>query len=173
MDIREPDSVREYRAGRRVVAACWRTAFTEIVSDEALDRIDQLPTADTVADRFAELNGAVDALPLVAVVDGAVVGTLVVVWGDKRPKDFARDTDAEVQSLYVHPDHWRSGIASGLLEAAIERLPARIERLVLETFTENDAGRAFYEAQGFEVVGSTTFSVAGEGYPTVVYARSL
>jgi hypothetical protein len=34
-------------------------------------------------------------------------------------------------------------------------------------------GKRFYEARGFDEVGTSQFAVGSESYPTVVYANSL
>ncbi len=40
----------------------------------------------------------------------------------------------------------------------------------LETLEGNDVACRFYEARGFDRTGSNAFDIAGEPYPTVVYA---
>jgi len=45
--------------------------------------------------------------------------------------------------------------------------------VVLETFVENGAGRAFYESRGFTDRRKAGFEVAGRSYPTVVYEKEL
>ena len=57
---------------------------------------------------------------------------------------------AEMPTLYVHPEHWRSGVGRVLCRAGIER--ARnlgFDALVLWVLEINARARAFYAALGF------------------------
>lgn len=60
---------------------------------------------------------------------------------------------AVVNELYVRPAHRGTGLADGLMEAALgvareQDLP--LERVVLDVDRENERARAFYERWGFE-----------------------
>lgn len=57
-----------------------------------------------------------------------------------------------IEHLYVDPAWIGRGVGSSLLAAARKRLPGGCD---LWTFQENTRARAFYEAHGFLVVGST------------------
>ncbi|WP_248579574.1 GNAT family N-acetyltransferase [Nocardioides sp. InS609-2] len=58
---------------------------------------------------------------------------------------------ATIDTVVVHPDHRRTGLAGALLDELVRRLKARgITRL--DAWTRDDPGtRAWYEASGFEV----------------------
>lgn len=60
-----------------------------------------------------------------------------------------------------------------MLETGLERLPDEIELLRLEVLADNDVGRRFYEAHGFESVERRTREIADESYPVAVYAREI
>jgi GNAT superfamily N-acetyltransferase len=51
-----------------------------------------------------------------------------------------------IDQLYIHPDHWRRGIGSALLEFARRQSP---QHLWLFTLQVNLNARAFYERRGF------------------------
>ena len=78
---------------------------------------------------------------LVADVDGKVVGFAVVI------RDGGK---AELDGLFVEPDHWRRGIGAALIDAAVHQ--ARRRGLSL-TVTAEPSARAFYERCGFSLEG--------------------
>jgi ribosomal protein S18 acetylase RimI-like enzyme len=61
---------------------------------------------------------------------------------------------AEIGALYVDPPRFRTGVGSGLLDAAHERLAGKPE-IVLWVLEGNDAARAFYERHGYEADNGT------------------
>ena len=59
-------------------------------------------------------------------------------------------TKGEVIALYVHPDHWRSGVGARLVDAALERLrTAGIAEAIVWTLAESPRNLAIYESLGF------------------------
>jgi ribosomal protein S18 acetylase RimI-like enzyme len=80
------------------------------------------------------------AIELVAIGNDEVVGLL----------DASIDgTDATIETIVVHPDHRRRGIAHALLEEACTRLTAR-GALQVDAWTRDDDGTlAWYDAHGF------------------------
>jgi ribosomal protein S18 acetylase RimI-like enzyme len=60
---------------------------------------------------------------------------------------------AVLNEIYVAPDHRGTGVADGLMDAAVafardQDLP--LDRLVLDVDRENDRAKAFYERHGFD-----------------------
>jgi ribosomal protein S18 acetylase RimI-like enzyme len=51
-----------------------------------------------------------------------------------------------VDQLHVHPEYWRRGVGSALLEHARRRSPRHVWLFTLQA---NAGARAFYEARGF------------------------
>ncbi|HVZ33743.1 MAG TPA: GNAT family N-acetyltransferase [Polyangiaceae bacterium] len=128
------------------------------------------PSEKTAKWSASVTNGNVTVL--VAVQTDAVVGFCSLV--QSRDHDAAPRT-GELATLYVHPDHWRSGIGASLLNAATD--DAR--RLAFDTLTlwvlaGNSPARAFYEALGFVVDGnSKTDKSFGFPINEVRYRRPL
>ncbi|SHH09312.1 GNAT family N-acetyltransferase [Halobaculum gomorrense] len=172
IEVRPAASPTEFRAALVVNRAAWRDAYAGILPDERLDAM-TIPDGVELQERYDRATA--DGRSLLVAVDrepGAVVGFADALWTDDR-KAFCERDDAELRAIYVDPDAQGSGVGTALLEAVIERAPSEFDRLVLETFTENRAARAFYEARGFERVGASAFEVDGKSYPTAVYARSV
>ena len=170
--IRPPETCSEFRAGLRSIRDAWREAFADIVSPAALAYMDTVPTRSGTVDRFETLRANPMIRVLVAVLEHQVVGIGSITWDTAETKAFVPPADAEIRTLYVTPDRWGEGIGTALLSSMAETAPQSVDRLVLETFRENTPGRQFYESQGFEQLGTTTFSIVGEEYPTVIYGRN-
>ncbi len=78
----------------------------------------------------------------------------------------------ELRALFVHPDHWRSGVGTALVEGAVRGLACRYERVTLWSLRDNIRANAFYERVGFERDGATQTRPA-VGVPEIRYGRSL
>ena len=172
IEIRPPASIDEFRAGEAIIATSWRAAFADIVTEATLERLDEIVTGTELAERYRRYEQLPDIGCLLG-LDAGVVGTASYGWNQADTKPFVKSGEAELMTLYVTPDRWGQGIGSALLDAVISHLPEATDRLVLETFTRNWDGRRFYETYGFYVDGSSTFAIAEETYPTVVYALDL
>lgn len=185
MEVRPVATLREYRAAMAVNAAAWRDAYADILPAAAFADLG-VPDAATLRRRYetatdddrvflvaADADAA--ALPDVAddgaVPDTGVVGFAAFVWAPEATKGFVAAADAGLRAIYVHPDHQGEGVGTALLSAGTDAVPVACERVVLEVFAANDDSRGFYEARGFERVGASTFTVAGDDYETAVYAR--
>jgi ribosomal protein S18 acetylase RimI-like enzyme len=58
-------------------------------------------------------------------------------------------------AIYVHPDQWREGIGSALLDASQARAAANGNTAMsLWTLTENEPAHAFYERHGLSRDGA-------------------
>ncbi len=73
----------------------------------------------------------------------------------------------EVYAIYVHPDHWGTGAARSLLEAALQRLLADdVDEVVLWTHEGAARARRFYEKHGWSPTGRTAEHDFGDGRPS-------
>ncbi|MFC7753856.1 GNAT family N-acetyltransferase [Tsukamurella soli] len=59
-----------------------------------------------------------------------------------------------IRALYVHPDHWRSGVGSALMQRALDEL-VRADHAVAELWVLQGNNRAerFYDAHGWMPTG--------------------
>jgi ribosomal protein S18 acetylase RimI-like enzyme len=84
-----------------------------------------------------------DDLFIVALIDGAVIGTVMAGYDGHR---------GWIYSMAVHPDHRGRAIGSQLLSFAERRLASRgCVKINLQIMEDNEQVRAFYEANGYSV----------------------
>lgn len=82
--------------------------------------------------------------------------------------------DVELKRIYVLSRFHGSGTGEALLEAALEDARARgAPRLLLGTYQDNHRAVAFYEKNGFELVGTRRFQVGDALYDDIVMGRRL
>jgi GNAT superfamily N-acetyltransferase len=154
LEIR-PATPADARAIAEVHVASWRAAYSGIVPDDWLDRLD-------VAERTRQWEGWIGR-SIVLVTDG----------GDTRVVGFvaAHEESGEIAALYVAPDHTRRGLGTRLLAAVHERLrQAGRAEAHLWVFEANAAARAFYAARGYQPDGTTDVTA---GQPTMRFAAAL
>ncbi|WP_293032058.1 GNAT family N-acetyltransferase [Natronococcus sp.] len=169
MELRhfEPGTA-DARAITRVNALAFREAYDELLPDEVLAGFEADPSDEQLrehADRLREDRKGI----FLAELEGRVRGYGYVRW-DEGTKAFVGRDEAGLKELYVEPDYWGEGAGTALLERCLEALPEETEQLRLEMLAGNEVGRRFYEARGFERTGRSEFEIAGEAYPTVIYA---
>jgi ribosomal protein S18 acetylase RimI-like enzyme len=93
---------------------------------------------------------------------GAAVGYLVMSPPSAVDLPLADldERDAEIRRIYLLHRFQGVGLGAALMQAARARARQRgAQRLVLGVYAGNRAAIAFYEAQGFRVVGRRTFRV--------------
>lgn len=82
--------------------------------------------------------------PLVAEVEGKIVGFVAV--GPTNDES----GDGELYAIYVHPDHWGTGVGRALMRAGEERLRELGHRDAhLWVLADNPRARRFYQAAGW------------------------
>jgi RimJ/RimL family protein N-acetyltransferase len=108
-----------------------------------------------------------------AVLDGDA-GTPIGWLGLHGP--LAADRTASLKMLALLPPYWGQGFARAAMALAVPWLRADShERLRVEVLASNARGLAFFEGQGFEVVGSGRRRAGTQGAPqtTRVLERPL
>ena len=168
MQVRHLEDEADVREATRVNVLAWRTAYDGVLPQEVLEGRDPDPADERVRELYEQWREDRDGI-LVAEEAGTVRGYAYFRWGGGT-KPFVGADEAGLKELYVHPDHWGRGIGTRLLERGLEVLPGDAERLRLETLSENERARRFYEARGFEPTGTTEVEIADETYPATVYA---
>lgn len=172
MEIRPPETDAEIRELIRAHGRSWRAAYDDILPESLLDAMTVDPTPEEV-EEWADGFKTDDSAVFVAVVGGTVRGFVETRWGEGNTKPFVGPDEAGVKAIYVHPDWWGEGVGTALLDRGLDALPDGVEAVRLEAFADNDVGARFYEARGFKRVETDETEIAGETYPTVIYARDL
>ena len=106
------------------------------------------------------------------VEDGAVIWVATVPATDGAPEKTLGFVTVEpksgyVDQLVVHPDHWGTGVARLLLDAAARQTRAP---LALDVNEENERAVRFYEKSGFAIVGHGVNLTSGR--PTLRMERA-
>ena len=113
-----------------------------------------------------------DQFMLVSENEDGIDGFMCVSFGSPDPVGGYADT--EISTLYVQPRHHGKGIGKLLLEAAFQKCRTQgVDAVWLATNAENDPAIAFYQAQGFQQVGETYFSIDDQRYLNNVYVYRL
>jgi N-acetylglutamate synthase-like GNAT family acetyltransferase len=136
---------------REVALASWQAAYAGFLTPpQCQQAIDRLYPSDGIAEAIEELQGYTLVL---AEADGVVQGFAAAepTWAD----------EAELYSLYVHPDRWDEGLGGALLERIRTGFEPAVERVACSVFVENYGGVGFLEYNGFERTGRTRTQVAG------------
>jgi GNAT superfamily N-acetyltransferase len=94
---------------------------------------------------------------------GEIVGTAVAL---RRSPD-----QVELRDLYVAPTAWGTGVASALMESAIESVRGGAHEALLWVGEANVRARRFYEREGWIADGSSRASQLGP--PELRYLRAL
>ena len=145
-----PVTVRDARpddagAVARIARASWTETYRDIF--DAAFIADFLAKAYREEDlaRSAERSAAdPDAHFLVAERDGTLVACAQFGVGPRGPELFR---------IYADPAHFGTGAGTALLEELHRRIAGRVDAYVLDVHSRNTRGRAFYDRQGFTVVG--------------------
>jgi ribosomal protein S18 acetylase RimI-like enzyme len=152
----------------------WQAGYADVISNEFLQGLSTGLSQRTLRWQAQILGAEAEGrFVLVGEVDGEVAG-----WLNGGPcRDAGPDEPSlgEVYGCYVDPAHWRQGVGSALMAAALERLAqAGYRQAVLWVLADNPRARAFYEHHGWLADGANkTFEVAGECHREVRYRRSL
>lgn len=161
MDFR-PATAEDVEAIRSIARISWETDYPDIVSRE------------TIAEGFEEWY-APDSLRRELGKDDATIFLAVEA---SEPVGFAHGVVSEgvgnVLRLYVHPEARGEGVGTDLLERTAERLAEEgAKSLRAMVLKNNDAGRAFYRAAGFDAVDDAETIIASETQTEVTFERPL
>lgn len=147
-----PATPADAEAVAAVQIASWQVAYAHLFSPEELAAI-------TLAER-TELWRRFP--PIVAEIDRKIVGFVAVGNG-------------ELYAIYVHPDHWGTGVGRELMRSGEEELLRLGHTSVfLWVFEDNPQARRFYEAAGWSTDGARKDAeLFGMSGPVVRYMKQL
>ena len=128
----------------------WQAAYRGILPDDFLAGL-SVPAREVAWQSMLEGEERDMAPAWIAERGGVAIG--FVSSGPPRDEDVPLP-GAEIYAIYVLSEAWRSGAGGALLAAAVDHWRARhAATLVLWVLEANAAGRAFYEALGWEADG--------------------
>ena len=145
-----PVSVRDARAADaeaigRVARASWAETYRDIFEPAFIaEFLDANYRPDDLARQAERAVASSDEQFLVAERDGSVVSFAHFGVGSRGP---------ELSRIYADPAHYGTGAGSALIEELHRRLEGQVDGYVLEVHSKNDRGRAFYDRNGFVIVG--------------------
>ena len=154
-----PGTPEDAEAVARVNVETWQAAYAHALPRERLMNL-------SVQERVAFWRSWP---PLVAEVDGEIVGYVAVGASSEG------DGGGELFAIYVHPDHWRTGVGRRLIQAGEERLRTLGHaEAILWVLEDNPRARRFYEAAGWSTDGTTRpIELLGVEVPEILYRKSL
>lgn len=173
MNVRPLESRADVRGVIRAHGLAWRDAYDGLLPAEVLQAQSVDPSDDEVDQWFEELRENREGVLVAVDTSKTVRGFADVRWGSSTTKAFVGANEGELKAIYVDPEYWGRGIGTALLEGGIEALPDSIERLRLEVLSNNDVGKRFYEARGFEKTDTDSYELGDDSYPTCVYTLEI
>lgn len=153
---------------RQVASEGWHAAYGSVMAESTIESV----LAEYYARETVERAVASDECVYLVAVDGTGSGPVV---GYAAGSGAEADPETAILSaIYVRPGRWGEGVGGALFETLRDRLRGRgFDRVRATVLVENDAGRPFYEARGFEQVGEREERVGGESHRALVVERSL
>ncbi|WP_276260425.1 GNAT family N-acetyltransferase [Haloglomus litoreum] len=132
----------------RVARDAWHAAYDD---ELGADRVEETVDAWFDPGRLVDDDiGDPERSVFVAEIDGGVVGFAELVPDDDE------DARCHLYRIYVASAHWGRGVGGALLDRAEAAARERgFERLELSVMAANERAVRFYEAHGFDRIGST------------------
>ena len=126
---------------QRVARAAWHAAYDHLLG---AGTVQQRVASWFDPDRLAEDDLLPDERPFLVAVDDRLVGVAEAV---------PRDGNYHLHRPYVHPDRWREGIGSRLLEGVTAAVRGRGADRLTVSVVDGGPAVAFYGESGLERVG--------------------
>lgn len=146
---------------RTVAEAAWAADYPDVLTRETVtEGVDEWYDTERVSEALA--------------IPGT---TLLVMERDDEIRGFSHafrsGATGDILRLYVHPDHRRQGVGSGLVESTVDELFSQgVSRVRAMVLVGNEQGQSFYESFGFERVDQGETRIAGERFPEYTYIRT-
>jgi [ribosomal protein S5]-alanine N-acetyltransferase len=148
-----PVSVRDAAAAdaeaiARVARASWSETYGDLFDAAFIaEFLDANYRPAALAEQAKRAADAPDRHFLVAERDGDVVAFAEFGQGTRGPELFR---------IYADPAHFGTGTGTALLDELHRRLLGNVDAYVAEVHAQNERGRAFYDRNGFVIVGEGT-----------------
>jgi len=143
-----------------MLSETWHENFDDSLGRDVVDEICQRTyTVEALSQQAQDP----DLVSLVAQEDDALIGHAL---GESR------DDAIFVHRLYVHPSAQRSGMGTRLYQTLLNRMPQR-SVVRLDVIKSNAKARAFYERQGFSVVGAMDECLGAANVPSLKMEKRI
>jgi GNAT superfamily N-acetyltransferase len=143
----------------RVHVASWQVAYRGLMPDSILDNFDVKQRTVRWQEILAESRGTT----FVAEADSHIIGFSNLV--PSRDPEVNSKAVGELAAIYVHPDHWRTGVGRALLQHTISEATRRsLSAITLWVLQTNSSAISFYRALGFLADGALKTDML-KGFP--------
>lgn len=148
---------------RRVAQSAWNAVYDDILQQDTIDAVlDEWYAREQIRQHVED-----DDLSFFVADDGG--GVRGYVSGGKNELG-----TGEVAAIYVHPEHWRRGIGTRLIDHFEAHGRERgWDSMQIRVIAENDVARSFYEKHGYVVESTEEAPLFGEPITEVCYQKSL
>jgi GNAT superfamily N-acetyltransferase len=127
--------------------AAWRAAFVPLLP---LDF--QIPPREQFLIMGERAQGEAGVERTVAELDGRLAG--FCTHGPSRDAGAPPEV-GELRAIFVHPDRWRAGVGTALVDNALDSLRrAGFSEVIVWSFRDNAPANRFYERHGFRPDGA-------------------
>jgi GNAT superfamily N-acetyltransferase len=131
------------------------------------------PPLDAETEHTRHLLEDDDVWTLVAEEDGAIVAQISILSATRAARAVDDPAMAHLRNLFVRKDHWGTGLARTLHDAALDEARRRgFTRMRLIAAAGYGRGRRFYEREGWELYGAEVFDPV-PGLDIVEYRRAV
>jgi [ribosomal protein S5]-alanine N-acetyltransferase len=128
-----------------VARASWAETYRDIFEPAFIaEFLDANYQPAALAQQASRAAGLSDGHFIVAERDGSVVAFAQFGVGSRGPELFR---------IYADPAHYGTGAGSALLAELHRRIAGQVDAYVVEVHSKNERGRAFYDRNGFVVIG--------------------
>ncbi|WP_344481298.1 GNAT family N-acetyltransferase [Glycomyces endophyticus] len=146
--------------------ASWRAAYAGLVDAAVLAGL-----PEEASERYVRHLAQKRPLELTLVAEKGpyVIGFAMFTWDhdEAAEEDAAPGVPGEVQSIYVHPDHWSRGAGRALMNEGVRWLTeAGLSPVRVWMMEGSEVSGRFYERYGFEPDGARkTAEISGASIP--------
>lgn len=155
---------RDIPAIQRVAEQAWNTIYDETLPQHTIDAaIDEWYDSEALLQHVENPDVAYFVATGVDRLYGYVTGT---VRDDPRT--------GELGAIYVHPDHWRAGIGSQLIDRFETHATDQTwDSIQVRVIADNHVARTFYEKHGYEQITDGVVTLFGTDAEEVVYRKRI
>jgi GNAT superfamily N-acetyltransferase len=152
-----------------VEIATWRAAYHGLMPNAFLSGLSHAEKTEGWRRNLLKHAASGRKRVLVAVSDTVAIGFVRVGCDEDDPEV------GLVYLLYVLPEHWRCGVGTLLMGAAMDELHGLgLREAILWVLSDNQRARAFYEGLGWRSDGrTTTANYGGVDLEALRYRRAI